>query len=254
MRLILIIISLLIYPLRILIAALIFTSVHPQVAVWAILGGVVPSCVWLFFWIQEDRLHPEPKKIIWRSFGAGIIAVLIAVGLEHLIQPDPTQATLLIFFIFALVEEIFKYWAAYFSCINTPYNDEPIDPAIYLISAALGFAALENIFFLNTPILQNNLFNSVVTGNLRFLGANLLHVISSATIGIFIAFAFYKPPWQRRLYLIIGLVLAVVLHGLFNFFIIKAGGDLFLIFGAVWLCVILLILVFEKVKTIKRTS
>ncbi len=248
------ILSFLLYPLVIIAAALVFIIQHPATALWAVLGGIVPSLVWLYFWIQEDRLHPEPKKIILRSFGAGMIAVIVAVGLERVIQMTVGEASLVTFLLFATVEELFKYGAAYISCLNTRYNDEPIDAVIYLISAALGFAALENTFFLNTPLLQNNIVGSVVTGNLRFIGANLLHITSSAIIGISIAFSFYKPRWQKKLYLIVGIILAIGLHALFNFFIIKAGQGLLIIFGIVWLGIIALILVLEKIKQLKSSK
>jgi RsiW-degrading membrane proteinase PrsW (M82 family) len=255
MTILLPIFSIFYYPFVALAAMLIFTFQHPLVALFATLGGLIPSLIWLFFWLQEDRLHPEPKRIILRSFIAGMFSIIFVVSIERIIYNSAPAGAFFTFLLFATVEELFKYWAAYFSCLRSKFNDEPIDSVIYLISSALGFAALENIFFLNTPLLGSNNLTSIITGNLRFIGANLLHVISSAIIGVFIAFAFYRPKWQKRLFLFMGLILAITLHALFNFSIINnTGSSLIIIFGLVWLLVIVLILTFEKIKSLRKSD
>jgi RsiW-degrading membrane proteinase PrsW (M82 family) len=236
------------------------------ILLYAFLGGLIPSIIWLGFWLQEDRLHPEPKKIILHSFLAGMVAVLIVLPFERFINCAFGSVgsdcniikdgyVFVVIVLLGLVEEIAKYWAALWSCLHSKYNDEPIDAVIYMISSALGFAALENAFFLLQPLLAHDPVSTVITSDLRFLGANLLHVISSATIGIFIAFAFYKKKWQKKIYLLIGIVFAVFLHAFFNFSIINDNGrNLLLVFGVVWLGIIVLILFFEKIKNIKNTN
>ena len=93
--------------------------------------------------------------------------------------------------------------------------------------------------------------NSIITGNIRFVGASLLHVMASALIGAFIALAYYKSRTRKILYFLSGLILAVALHTVFNFFIIQGEGtQIFTVFSLLWVAVILLLLVFEKVKRI----
>jgi RsiW-degrading membrane proteinase PrsW (M82 family) len=124
---------------------------------------------------------------------------------------------------------------------------------IYLITTALGFAALENSLFLINSISSNGFLDSIITGNMRFIGATLLHTVSSASIGLFMAFAFYKSRFVKRLSLIIGVITAIVLHTLFNFFIISTSDSgIFWVFAIVWMLVVVLILFFERVKKIKR--
>jgi RsiW-degrading membrane proteinase PrsW (M82 family) len=41
----------------------------------AILGGIGPAMLWLWFWLKEDRLHPEPKALLTRVFLFGGLAV-----------------------------------------------------------------------------------------------------------------------------------------------------------------------------------
>jgi RsiW-degrading membrane proteinase PrsW (M82 family) len=88
----------------------------------------------------------------------------------------------------------------------------------------------------------------MLTGNLRFLGSTLLHAIASGIIGSALGLAFYLKK-LRIPYLLIGLISAICLHSVFNFFIMKGSGENFLrVFGFLWVIAIINILIFEKLK------
>jgi RsiW-degrading membrane proteinase PrsW (M82 family) len=130
-------------------------------------------------------------------------------------------------------------------------DDEPIDPVIYMVTTALGFSALENMFFLTNTLIQDGITISIITMNLRFTGATLLHVISSAAIGIAIGLSFYKDTNMKRFYLFIGLLISAILHISFNLFIIiNDGKNTISIFFFVWVMIAILILLFEKLKKV----
>lgn len=218
----------------------------------SILGGVLPAIFWLWFWLKEDKKHPEPKFRIIASFVAGMIAVLIVIPIEkYLYQLAGFGITWLTLASWAATEELLKFGAAYLAALRHKDNDEPLDPVIYMISAALGFSALENSFFLARFIESSSLSQSIISGNMRFIGATLLHTVSSATVGVFLALSFYKNKTAKKNYLFTGIILAIILHALFNSFILKEGKT-FIVFSAVWISVIAVILVFEKIKSIKK--
>jgi len=228
----------------------------------AFLGGILPALLWLHFWLYEDRLEPEPKNLLIATFTAGMVATIVALICQNLIReylPAPnigdmlTAGAIISIFIWAGIEEVAKFGAAYFIVLKRREADEPIDNMIYLITAALGFAALENAFFLLDPIQSNQIMQSIITGNMRFLGSTLLHIVSSASVGIMLAFAFCKLPATKKIYIWIGLILATTLHTLFNFFILRSGENLLFVFAFVWVGVIILILFFERVKRINRS-
>ena len=122
--------------------------------------------------------------------------------------------------------------------------------------------AIENTLFLLSPMIENlngatnfisnsYLADTIITGNLRFVGASLLHIIASATIGIFIAFSFYKKPKKRNHYTFIGLIVAIALHTIFNLFIMdENGSNTLVVFSVLWLGVVGLMLFFEKIKSL----
>jgi RsiW-degrading membrane proteinase PrsW (M82 family) len=220
---------------------------------WAFIGGMGPAILWLLFWLREDRLHPEPRLLIIKTFVAGCVAVLAALFLERFAVKIFAEGSLVLLTTWSLIEEGCKFFAAWVVALRTKANDEPVDAMIYLVTAALGFAALENALFLLTPLGNGDLIQSLITGNLRFIGSSLLHVVASGVIGIFIAYSFCELPTRRRMLAGIGLILAVILHAYFNFSILNSDSNLFVIFGFVWVGVVLLILFFERVKQRNRT-
>ena len=156
----------------------------------------------------------------------------------------------LVVFLWSFIEEIFKWGAALFSALDTKEYNEPIDAVIYLITASLGFAAMENTFFLVSSISNSGFVTSFVSGNLRFIGATLLHVLSSGTIGLL---SYCKHWLVKKIYFVFGLALAVLLHAMFNLYIMKSDGtNILIIFLFVWLAIILLLAGFEKIKKINQ--
>ena len=149
----------------------------------------------------------------------------------------------------------FKYLAVLVILYRTKYTDEPIEWPIYLITSALGFAALENFLFLIKPLSLGNNTLSLLTGELRFLGSTLLHVVSSAIIGIASGLSLYMGSFTRKIYIFLSIILAISLHSLFNFFIIRNSGmDFLKVFGFLWVVSIIIMLLFEKVRRISNQN
>lgn len=218
--------------------------------------GLVPSVIWLLFYLRKDA-HPESNKMILKIFFYGMVAAVIAV----LIEMGISGALIIIgenwfktfpflffalyhFLIIALVEECSKYLIVREKVINNPEFDEPVDTILYMIIIALGFAALENTLVLFSgegPLLFGE---AIVISSFRFIGATFLHALCSGTLGYFLALSFFEP--KKRLKLIIkGVVIATLLHGLFNISIIGIEESLtsqnsLLLFSSVIFLVIIL--------------
>ncbi|MBI2637259.1 MAG: PrsW family intramembrane metalloprotease, partial [Candidatus Sungbacteria bacterium] len=141
-------------------------------------------------------------------------------GLLPYLYPPLTMATFpfLVFFGIAFIEEYFKYGAVKILALRRADFDEPIDAMIYMITAALGFAALENALFIVPEIGRNFDVGFQLTAN-RFIGANLLHATASGIVGFFLARAFFSH--YRHHFLGFGILLASLLHTAFNYLIIN---------------------------------
>jgi RsiW-degrading membrane proteinase PrsW (M82 family) len=223
----------------------------------AIAGGVLPALAWLWFWRREDSRHPEPRRLIALAFFAGMLAVAVVIPIEKFVQPYAGDVSWLppmtiLFIAWAFIEEITKYLAAYITVLRRAEDDEPIDPVIYMVTTALGFAAAENTLFLLSPLAGSTVVQTLITGNLRFVGATLLHVLSSAVIGLALALSFYAKRNIKRRYAFFGVIVASILHSVFNFFIINTTEEhLLRTFAFVWLGIVALLAVLEFVKRIK---
>jgi RsiW-degrading membrane proteinase PrsW (M82 family) len=224
---------------------------------YALLGGLFPALIWLQFWLREDRDHPEPKGRIIYTFLFGALAIIPVFFVQRFITTyfNTDGNNWVTVLLWAATEEFFKYIAAYWTALRTRFFDEPIDAIVYTMTAALGFSALENILYVLQPLALGDATQSIVTSNFRFIGASLLHIIASAIVGTLISFAFYKARSLKRIYTFIGLMLAIALHTCFNFFIIANESKYTLIvFASVWVAIILLILIIERIKFIKKTN
>lgn len=227
----------------------------------AFLCGILPALVWLAFWLFEDKKHPEPKRYIFFAFIAGMSVVMpIVLPLEKLVEVQAVlagypQEGLLVLMFWALIEETFKFVAAYVAALHWRVFDEPLDAVVYMITAALGFAAFENAMFLAGPLSHGQITQTIITGDLRFVGATLLHTLSSATVGLALAYTFYRKPAIRRKAAVVGVILATALHTIFNFFILAKGGSAtFLVFLVLWLCIVALLLFIERIKRPQLTA
>ncbi len=233
-------------------------SITALTFLYALLGGVIPAVIWLKFWLREDREHPEPKGRIIYTFLAGGFAIVPVFIVQRLLRDYSGETeSIMAIFLAAAAEEIFKFGAAYWTALRTRFFDEPMDAVIYTVTAALGFSAFENVLYVLQPFSSGDFLRGVITGNFRFIGPSLLHIATSLIIGSLIAFAFYRGRNIKRLFIFIGLVLAAALHTAFNFLIIYLsdfeGGKYVLgIFIGIWVAIILLILIIERVKFIKN--
>jgi len=215
---------------------------------YAFVGGLLPSFIWLYFLLKEDSRSPEPRTVITLAFIAGMIAVPLALPLEQFAKNNLVDQQS-IFVAWALVEEVLKYVMAASFILWRRAVDETPDYVIYMVTVALGFAAAENMLFLLAPLSEGQYLIGVSTGNLRFLGSTLLHVVASAIIGFAFALsAKYRPP-ARTVAAAAGLMLAIALHTKFNMLIIDGGTSSALsAFFLVWIVVVIFLAAFEILK------
>lgn len=237
--------------------------IHPQTFLFALLGGILPALLWLRFWLREDGRRPEPPALLMASFLSGMAAVFLAAALEQgacLLFESPlcgiAEGDEFLAVTLAFIEETIKFLMVFLIVFHTKFFDEPVDALIYLITAALGFAAMENTLYLFEAVLDQGILMAIISGNLRFIGATVLHVAASAVVGIFVAFSFYRSVGEKVFWTLAGITIAVLLHALFNIFIIKAEtiGASLSVFSYVWAVIIIVMLLFERIKRFGERS
>jgi len=224
-----------------------------------ILFGTLPSIIWLLFYLRKDA-NPESNRMVLKIFFYGMLmalpAILLEMGIIRFLEGSNLPLILLVFLnIFigiALVEELLKYWVVKKKVLGHEEFDEPIDALLYMIIAALGFAAAENILIL-CSLGPTFLFSNVlIVSLLRFWGATFLHVLASGVIGYFLALSVFETKKRGRL-LVLGITIAVLLHGFYNFSIMELQGSFTFVVPIIILIglAIFLTFAFKRLKKMK---
>ncbi len=214
----------------------------------ALFGGIAPALLWLWFWLKEDAPEHRPKKLLFIIFLVGMLSVFFVLPIEQYIQSRVDSESLRLI-LWAATEEIFKFLVVIMLLYKTTHVNEPIKWPLFFITGALGFAGLENALFLIKPLSLDNTAVSLLTGQLRFLGATLLHTVATGAIGIALGLSFNPTGKINKTYLFAGIFTAITLHSLFNFFIMKnSGGDFLKVFALLWVVTIIIMLLLEKLR------
>lgn len=221
--------------------------------VFIVLTALAPGIAWLLFFLKED-VHPEPRKLIIYTFGSGVIISLPIVlsqifGQSFLVSLGGGLGSIV--FLFAFLEELFKFFACYLIVGRSRELDEPVDFMIYMIATGLGLATIENFFILGDLISSGGLqvleeATSIIV--LRFAGATFLHAIASGIVGFYWA---RTRIAENKIFIVSGLILATAIHGAFNFLVLYFQNMDYLLYPSLFLLgsSIILFKDFEKIKS-----
>lgn len=218
---------------------------------WYIFFGIAPSIIWLLIFLKKDS-HPESNRMILKIFFYGALVTIPTALVEVGIGNFPIGEILYFMVGVALVEEVFKYLVVKKRVVESSEFDEPVDAMLYMIIAALGFAAVENILNMFLLLKPQYFFDAFLVGSIRFVGATFLHALCSGLVGYYLALSFLYT--KRRFKIIAkGLLIAVLLHGFYDLSIIKIEGMAKFIIPIIILIFlsIFVSLGFQKVKKLK---
>lgn len=213
------------------------------------LVSVLPGLLWLWFFYRQDAFEPEPRRLLLFLFVLGMLAVLPAFLLEapwraqllaSLRRGDLARLAVLSFLVVGGIEESLKTLALFLTVRRHSEYDEPLDGIIYGVTVGLGFAALENLLYAYTRGLTVGLFRAVVT--------SLAHASFTGWLGYFVTVA----KFGRRPGLIFGgLLLAIMLHGAYDFLLLAFGGAYGLLgLGVVGLAMLLLMMKIRELEAL----
>jgi RsiW-degrading membrane proteinase PrsW (M82 family) len=233
-----------------------FSHISGAFIITSVIVGALPALLWLLFWLREDSEHPEPRTLLVLAFIAGMLAVPLVIPiqgwLEGLLGGSMDDNVIPVVVAWALAEEFIKIALCGLFVLWRHDVDEPIDFVVYLLTTALGFAALENALYLLVPIVESNIGEIAITSQSRFLGANLLHAVASAIVGVGIAVAVGHTKLFRITTISIAIVASVGLHAFFNLLLIfNINGTGLLAFLIIWIIGTLLLFSLEKIKHMK---
>lgn len=179
---------------------------------------ILPSILIVSYFVKSDRF-PEPSGEIIKVFLYGIFICFPAYYLNTALGDiysgrGISEGLISSFLTAAPVEEILKFSVLYSLVYKMKDFNEPVDGIVYGVTVSLGFATLENIYYV---YLLSDYFNSTEASMaiLRAFTAIPAHGVFGATMGyFFMKYSFVKKQNNLALCMIV----PIGLHGAYNFF------------------------------------
>lgn len=178
-------------------------------------GAALPSLVLIIWFYRLDYKRPEPVGLLGKCVLLGFLATIPAILIEMLvdlpagIMPRLLGITWTAFVTAAFVEEGIKYFILKRWLFRLSAFDEIMDGIVYAVCISLGFAFAENLMYGlgdGTALI------------LRAFTAVPLHATATGIMGYWFGMAKRNPaqagPMMRK-----GFIAAVLVHGLYNFFL-----------------------------------
>lgn len=201
-----------------------------------------------------DRYDREPLRLLILSFVFGILIAVPVVFAEIYMQQlfgiqdeqNPLLPTVLLaFVVVAFSEEGFKFLVLRLYAYPKKAFDEPYDGIMYAVAVSMGFAAIENVLYV--------LGGGLGVGILRMFTAVPAHAAFAHMMGYFVGLAKFESNAAKRVgFMLLGLGLAVLTHGLYDFFLMYDDAA-FGLFSFVVLLVAI-ILAFRAIRAHQRRS
>ena len=215
-----------------------------------LLATILPSILIILFFVYSDKFK-EPKGEILKVFFYGILITIPAYFLNTYLDAfwynnfRVSEGLISSFLTAAPVEEGLKLSILYFFVYKMKDFNEPIDGIVYGVTASLGFATLENFYYV---YLLADYFetSSMSLAILRSFSAVPAH----AVFGVFMGYFFMKYAFiKKRDNLLFAFVVPFVLHGCYNLF---ASSNFIVSLGLVLVSWIIALRMFSRLKKTQK--
>lgn len=187
--------------------------------------ALAPVFIIAFYIYFRDKYEKEPLGLLARSLLIGIVITLPVILVENLLEhfnnsmAGLAQAAYRAFITAGFTEEFFKYLAFLLIIWRSRHFNEKFDGIVYAVFISLGFAAVENIFYV--------LEHGYTIGLVRAVTAVPAHALFGVVMGYRFGLAKFYPE-EKGTQLFLAFFLPFVLHGSYDFFLM-AERPVFLI-------------------------
>jgi RsiW-degrading membrane proteinase PrsW (M82 family) len=180
-------------------------------------AAIAPGIAILSYFYLKDKYETEPLHMVVKSFILGILLVFPVMVIQFGFQEEFRLGVFVqSYFSAGFLEEFFKWFIVYYTAYKHVEFDEPYDGIVYATAVSLGFATLENFFYL--------LSHGVSVAFYRALLPVSSHGLFGVLMGYYLGKAKFSPVlFKQRLYLVLSLGIPVLLHGTYDF-ILMIGG------------------------------
>lgn len=193
---------------------------------YLLLLALAPAVIIMMYVYFRDRYEKEPVKLILKGILLGAVIIFPVGLLENYLISFGTglakipKAAFDGFIVAGATEEAFKYFVVFILIWRNRNFNEKFDGIVYAVSVALGFATIENIFY----VFSNN---SLQVGLLRAFTAVPGHTIFGIVMGFYLGMARFSGKGQGK-WLLRAFTVPWLLHGIYDF-MIMSGHPILLI-------------------------
>ena len=181
--------------------------------------AIIPVAGLLVFIYFQDKYQKEPIGSLCKAFFGGFLSVpmdiiLVTFFIEFtfgLIPIFNQTAFYNAFFCAGIPEELCKFIIFMIFIWRDKNFDEFFDGIVYATFISLGFACVENVKY----VLIDYPDAGIYVGISRALTAVPGHMLFGILMGYFLSLAKFNPK-KRALYIILGLLIAMIGHGLYD--------------------------------------
>jgi protease PrsW len=211
--------------------------------------SLAPVILILIYIYYRDKFEKEPMGLLMRALVAGAIitlpVIIVELGLSSIVSFENKIAGAFYegFIVAAFTEELFKYIAFVVIIWKNRNFNELFDGIIYAVYISLGFAAVENILYVFS--------HGGGVGILRAFTAVPAHALFGVTMGFYFGLAKFNEE-KVTSYLWMAILIPILLHGLYDFFLMAENPYLLLLF--IPFIVYLWILGFRKMRKHSKNS
>lgn len=198
---------------------------------YLVLLAVAPGVALVFFIVLNDRYDREPTRLLAKVFVMGMLVTLPTIVVELIGQYFNIFSGIIgkafeAFIVVGLSEEYFKRRVVMRYAFYNPAFNEKLDGIVYCSIAALGFATLENVFYVISYYASNP--EIWIT---RALLSVPVHMLLGIIMGYYLSLARYCPDSSRcSAYMTRSLFIPALLHGAFDFVLVSDYPLLSLLF------------------------
>ena len=189
------------------------------------LVAIVLPIVFLYLVRWLDLYASGSFKIVLLCFGWGVVAFFLSLATNTFIVSSVIRDyTLVVTVIGPTVEEIYKSLLLIYLVRRSDFTYF-VDGAIYGFAIGIGFAVIENLFYLSSGASDQGLLVALS----RVFSTSLMHGSATALVGISLGRQRFGHGMHRRLAALLGWVAAIALHITFNTIVSQQSGVLSLV-------------------------
>lgn len=217
-----------------------------------ILIAVLPPIYLLKKIYDLDKVEKEPTSLLVRLFIFGALMVFPAMIIEVFLSDtvlgsilNPSSILYIAienFIIVAGTEEFLKRFVLKKLTWNNPAFDYTFDGVIYAVASSLGFAALENIFY----VLESGVSTALMRAALSIPGHCIFGIYMGYHYGLAKRYEQMGDEANKSRHLRLSILTPVLLHGLYDF-CLSTGYDILILVFFVYV-IILDIMAFRSIK------